>query len=516
MDTAFRSTAVFLLMALVTVGLAFGQEPDLGTEAQREAGRAIYDKVCAQCHGLQGDAVAPATAHLRPQPRNFTSGTFKFRSSNSGELPSDEDLRRSIRDGMPTTSMPAWGGVLSEQEITNVAYYIKTFADDFAGPFGIPEMANLPSAPSFSAEAAERGRAIFEENQCIDCHGNLGRGDGKSAPTLTDQWDMPIRPADLTKRWTFRNGDTREDIYRTFTTGLDGSPMPSYELPEDEAWALVDYVYALSDDAPNYGTVVTSTTVDGPLDLSLGEALFDGAPMTRFPIVGQIIEPGRSFFPGTSALEVQAVHNADEIAFLLAWNDMEAQTTGTNGPGMPVGLGDSLMPDTSATFSDAVALQFPTTMPVGVERPYFMFGDAKNAVDLWFYDLAKGGPDQYVGKGSGSLQAAATTTISGTAQFHEGRWVAIIKRARMAEDGLSFAEETFVPVAFSVWDGFNRERGNKRGLTGWYNVYVEPLERPSAAGPMALWGGLTLLLGFGIAGLARRKYKDVDLDADAA
>jgi hypothetical protein len=41
-----------------------------------------------------------------------------------------------------------------------------------------------------------------------------------------------------------------------------------------------------------------------------------------------------------------------------------------------------------------------------------------------------------------------------------------------------------MPIAFSVWDGFSRERGNKRGLTVWYSLYVEPDVVPSAVGPM--------------------------------
>ena len=41
-----------------------------------------------------------------------------------------------------------------------------------------------------------------------------------------------------------------------------------------------------------------------------------------------------------------------------------------------------------------------------------------------------------------------------------------------------------MPVAFSVWDGFSRERGNRRGLTAWYSLYVEPEVVPSAVGPM--------------------------------
>ena len=45
---------------------------------------------------------------LLPRPRDFTSGKFKIRTTPSGALPTDDDLRHIIREGMPYTSMPAW------------------------------------------------------------------------------------------------------------------------------------------------------------------------------------------------------------------------------------------------------------------------------------------------------------------------------------------------------------------------------------------------------------------------
>ena len=57
-------------------------------------------------------------------------------------------------------------------------------------------------------------------------------------------------------------------------------------------------------------------------------------------------------------------------------------------------------------------------------------------------------------------------------------------------------EGQFVPVAFSVWDGTARERGNRRGITQWFYVYLPPREKPSAVGPMlkAAFGVLVLEL----------------------
>jgi len=73
-----------------------------------------------------------------------------------------------------------------------------------------------------------------------------------------------------------------------------------------------------------------------------------------------------------------------------------------------------------------------------------------------------------------------------------------------SSDGLSLAEGQYVPVSFSVWDGTALERGNRRGLTQWFYVYLPPREKPGVLGPMlrAALGVLVLEL-LVVAGLRR-------------
>ena len=47
------------------------QGADLGTDAQRESGKTLYMKNCAQCHGEKGDGDGYATQHLSPQAPRF-------------------------------------------------------------------------------------------------------------------------------------------------------------------------------------------------------------------------------------------------------------------------------------------------------------------------------------------------------------------------------------------------------------------------------------------------------------
>jgi DMSO reductase family type II enzyme heme b subunit len=523
-----------LLLAAAAVAVAAGRAraiaPDLGSEAERKAGGALYAHACSQCHGDAGDGAGYAAAHLKPRPRNFTTGKFKIRTTPSGALPTTDDLMRVIKRGMPYSSMPPWPNFTDEQ-LKDLAYFIKSFSPNFAKPdFNVAPLA-LPSAPKYTKESAANGRKVYEATGCIKCHGEMGRGDGPSARTLVDDWGFRIKPADFTQRWTFRGGPTREDIFRTMTTGLNGTPMPAFgdALKPEDRWAITDYIYSLApSDDPGYATLVTAKHVDDAIDTSKGAAIFETAPMARIPIVGQIMEPGREFHPPVVSLEVQAIYDASDIAFLVRWNDMSAETAGTNSPALPVPIeeeeaaeaapaaaaatdewGEAVeTPKTAApagaTFSDAVAIQFPLQLPSGARKPYFLFGDGTNGVDLWFADLARPTADQYVAKGSGAITALDAADVTSTAHYDRGEWSVIFKRALSASSGVPFNEGGFVPIAFSVWDGGSRERGNKRGLTVWSSLYVAPQVAVSAKIPAIKTGLLVFGLEILVIVLVRR------------
>jgi mono/diheme cytochrome c family protein len=522
-------------------------QPEVGTEAQRESGRQLYAKYCSQCHGENGDGEGVATPHLLPRPRDFTQGQYKVRTTPSGALPTHQDLVDIIRRGMPYTSMPGWPS-LSNAQLRDLAYYLTTFYPEFSDPANAAQPVPLPGAPRATDESVARGRTLYEESGCIQCHGTLGRGDGPSAPTLTDDWGQPIRAADLSQRWTFRGGSSREDIFRTMTTGFNGTPMPGYldALTPEERWAITDFIVSLSDtEGPEYATLVVARRLDESIDLERGAAIFEAAPVARFPIVGQIIEPGRSFHPPATSVRIQAVYDAESIAILVRWHDMSAERTGRNGLTLPVppeeevtqvpvpagdapgdsiwgveeiepaaaaqdpgaGFWDEPEPAVAASeFSDAVAIQIPVRAPTSARKPYFLFGDGQYPVDLWFFDLALPEPLQFTGRGSADIEPNDTGDVTGVASYDQGEWSVIFKRPLRATSGATFVPGEFMPIAFSVWDGFTRERGNRRGLTSWYSIYVEPEETASAAGPMVQTAAVILVLELIVIGLVRRRH----------
>jgi mono/diheme cytochrome c family protein len=510
--------------------VARAQAPDLGTEAQRESGKTLYLKYCAQCHGEKGDGEGYATSHLYPRPRDFTSGKFKVRTTPNGALPTHQDLVNIIRRGMPYTSMPAWP-TLSDQEVSDLAHFIKTFSAEFSSAENVPQPVELPSAPAATNESVELGKKLYEENGCVKCHGTLGRGDGPSAPALADDFGYPIRAANLAQSWTFRGGSSREDIFRTMTTGLNGTPMPSFvdALTPEHRWAITDFIASLSgSNGPGYTNLVIAKHVLDPIDLTRGVANFAAAPVARFPIIGQIMEPGRAFHPAATSVTVQAIYDADSIALLVRWHDMMADKTATNGPSLPVPPEEEEVkppaaPATDAAqdpfadaagtvavppseFSDAVSIQIPSQVPSGARKPYFIFGDAQNPVDLWFFDLARPEPLQFTGRGSADVAPNDTGELTGVANYDQGEWSVIFKRPLRAASGAAFSPGEFMPVAFSVWDGFSRERGNRRGLTSWYSIYVEPEVVPSAVGPMVRTALLILALELAVIGWVRWRY----------
>jgi mono/diheme cytochrome c family protein len=105
----------------------------------------------------------------------------------------------------------------------------------------------IPAETPTTVESMLRGRALFQKMECWKCHGPAGHGDGPSASTLTDSKDNPIRPYNFATGTRFKCGETNQDLYRVFMTGLDGTPMPSFadNLKPAEAWDLVHFLRTL-------------------------------------------------------------------------------------------------------------------------------------------------------------------------------------------------------------------------------------------------------------------------------
>src|SRR5882672_9788924 len=117
-------------MALLCAALALPRTAHslLRTTQDTTAGKQVYGKWCAGCHGDNGAGDGAGARHMIPPPRDFTGGLYQIRSTASGELPTDADLMRSIDEGLPGTAMPGWKSRLSDRQRRDVLAYIKTFS----------------------------------------------------------------------------------------------------------------------------------------------------------------------------------------------------------------------------------------------------------------------------------------------------------------------------------------------------------------------------------------------------
>jgi mono/diheme cytochrome c family protein len=190
-------------------------------------GEAVYRKYCVGCHGERGDGQGPAAERLLTRPRDFTSGIYKFRSTDSGSLPLDSDLYRTISRGLARVGMPAFP-LLPEREKVAVIEYLKTLYPRWEEEQDRRTIVPVPRAPADLADPERilRGRVVYVEMECGQCHGIDGQGQGATRTEYVDAWGHPQKPFNFA-RGALKGGNQPEDIYRTFHTGLQ-SIMPAY------------------------------------------------------------------------------------------------------------------------------------------------------------------------------------------------------------------------------------------------------------------------------------------------
>jgi len=365
-----------------TMGLtipAFGQEVEGFAAAklpapfpaeQVESGKRVYFTKCVWCHGVNGSGDGPAADRLWPRPRNFNAGTFKIRHTASGELPLiDVDLLQTVTHGLPGSAMPSWEGILSEQQRKDVLAFVTTelvqdrsWQDEEYEELNVLQLETMTPIPP-TPESILRGSELVVENKCIECHGLEGRGDG-NAFNLKDDWGFPIQPADWHKCWNFRG--SRQDaynvnnIFRTFSTGVNGTPMPSFadNMTIEDRWHTANYVQSLCErdkdidiaggkvteeiatalaiaqprgidpltDKPKVNFVIPSKFVAGELPTDeFDERWYDERWKKEgrriVAIGGQITHKPRNFVNRIEDIWVQSVYNETHVVLMFRWDD---------------------------------------------------------------------------------------------------------------------------------------------------------------------------------------------------
>jgi cytochrome c oxidase cbb3-type subunit I/II len=122
-------------------------------------GRQVYAANCAICHGVNGDGNGTAAHMFGVRPRDFRQGIFKFRSTLSGSLPADDDLVRTVTQGL------RWTGMVGRPDLTDadrraVVQYLKTFSPRFREE-QVPASVTIPRAPAMNPALVENGRRAY-------------------------------------------------------------------------------------------------------------------------------------------------------------------------------------------------------------------------------------------------------------------------------------------------------------------------------------------------------------------
>lgn len=440
-----RFCFILILLLLISID-AYGED----------RGKVLYDSWCAQCHGYEGKGDGYAKDFTFPQPRDFTVGTYKFTSTPTGEPPTDDDLKSMIRNGNPGTSMPAWKR-FSDDEVNSLVEYLKRFAPDV---FSLkPEPVKITKVPSCSEEMIKKGKKIEEEAaKCWECHGKEGRGDGEKSwqDNFKDDWGNPILPADHTHPWEFRKGASLEDIYLTITTGNKGTPMTSYQdsLSDEERWALACYIKSRQTQRKLGVSLMVKKASAIP---SLEDQLWNKVDYLDIPMAGQIMFEPRNFTSTITNVRVRGLYTNTEVGILLEWTDKKPDR---GSDGMP---------------PDGVKIQFPINTKPG-EKPYFFLGDKKNPVYIWSFNLSDNKGIEFNAKGPGNLTQQDLQDMRAEGIYKDGLYRVLFRRPLSTKDENDIQIEAgkFIPFSIQVYDGRNKEEGNRATISAWYYMILEP------------------------------------------
>ena len=181
--------------------LSIEELQDPSNETGLRMGQRMFANNCAVCHGSAGTG-----AYGFP---NLTDDDWLY----GGE---PATIKTTITNGRQG-AMPAWGPVLGEDGVRDVAAYVQT----------------LSGMDNVDADAAARGQTQFQA-LCAACHGPDGKGiQALGAPNLTDD--------------TWLYGGSFEQIAHTIRNGRAGV-MPAHQalLSEDKIHLIAAYVYSLS------------------------------------------------------------------------------------------------------------------------------------------------------------------------------------------------------------------------------------------------------------------------------
>ena len=477
---------------------------NLDSKAFLARGRNIFMHMCVFCHGEDGNGGGNATEYLYPWPRDFRKGIFKFRTTPTGTLPRDEDLYRTIIEGVPGTSMPAWKDALTPEDTWALINHIKNFSPRFKkeaqGEKIVPK-----THPESSAELIAHGKKVYEEMKCNRCHGDSLKGDGELAESLMDAWKHAVFVHDISNPQALKGGHKPDDIFRTISSGLDGTPMRSYiDIPEEDRWALVHFIrsnFVKEFKHAEFETDIYSFPIGVELNTDPFSPVWDGVKTTNL-----VLRPLSARRDAIEVVNIASVNNGEQLAIRIKWNDPTH---------------DAFSELHSDIFRDGVAVQFAlgavTLHTHGHNEPFFGMGNRNKPVNIWHWkagleealeaeddlEYAGGGVDMdaliYGGimsnpvsklnptgenpveelnaEGFGTItpQPPENQNVEGSGEWKDGTWSVVFLRdmPKTGKWDVDFAKRIDPGLmAFAVWDGVKEDRNGRKVISVWQRFNI--------------------------------------------
>ncbi|MCP4043895.1 MAG: c-type cytochrome, partial [Gammaproteobacteria bacterium] len=370
--------------------------------------------------------------------------------------------------------------------------------------------------PPYNADSIAKGKELFERAKCWECHGKQGRGDGLKAFDKTDDWGFPIRIRNVTHPWKIKGGTEIKDIYMRFSSGITGTPMPSFikAFPDaKDRWYIANFIKSLQHELTDK-QVLKAKLVEGEVPGTPDDQAWESAQAMDIRLTGQVHAAPRWQIPGIELVTAKAIFNDKEIAFRLQWDDpfkdvihdqeqeFDPKEIKKVGAFSSYVKANEMIPRQLETFRDSVALQFPIKLLEGTKKPHFVRGSSSDPVHIWFWkaDLEEQGKPSVEEalsrswKQNPKVQDADQTQVVGKAVWAKGQWSVVMKRPLDTGDksDVQFIPGKFIPIAANAWDGSNGEHGLIMSISSWHYVILE------APTPVSVY--LYAVLGFLVTG----------------
>ena len=208
------------------------QPPEISVDTLALSGSEIYQDLCSQCHGENGEgAIGPSLSSPQFQTQN-----------------SDQEIFDTINLGHKATAMIGWGEILNADQIQELVKFIRQLEpQESSTPSSTPAAATKPTQESSAPTSTPAASAnptfeadvlpIFQKD-CIVCHGSMGGWDGSSYQSAMSTGDHApvIIPGDV------EGSLLAQKILGTHTEGL--IMPPSGMLPEDIIQIILNWIAA--------------------------------------------------------------------------------------------------------------------------------------------------------------------------------------------------------------------------------------------------------------------------------